>query len=914
VLSHPPTPCVVHPLPAAPAFVGRQAELEELRRLWRSGPRGVIALIGLGGAGKTAVAARFLLELQATEPRPAGLFVWSFYQEPDPGLFLRQAYAYFAGGEAAAAARGAGLLHLLRERLQQGGPHLLVLDGLERVQRQGSADGHDYGKVEDPLLRGLLTRLAEGGGTTVLVTSRFPLTDLASRRDRGYRHVEVDGLDPEAAVNLLRHRGVRGDDATLAALVEHYGAHALTLDHLGGLLGQFRDGDPARAPDVLGVAASGGDRQAFRLARLLRAYEEHLPEMERALLCRLCLLRRSVTAEQVAQLFLCSPPVHARTARELLHALQHLSLPGHLTEAQQVELAEAVCSTVEDAQCHEPLAGPEATFRQEVVAAVHEALKAPEDDDDLYDYAELARTYAQTAAEMPTDRCPLPARDRARLQGLLERLARLYRHPFWPSSEVHPALEAAFQKTGFALPGAIEDVNPHTLVLAFRRLERQLCYLAGKHWALRRVREICRHRRQRWSLAVPLASLDLGQLLGLLDALVSRHLVLREADGSYSVHPAVRDHFHRLASTSGAGSWHRVLRDQLVNLARRPGVRLPEDPVTLDLVEEAVYHALQAGQAEEAFGLYNNALGGLRHLGWKLGEMARGLRILCGFNPYPDPWALAWYLRALGELEEAHALNPLASFRADVRLLQGRLPQVAAEGDDARTAMAAFLMGESQKVPPTPLGCVVPRQQALLYLGRYADARRGEALDELYGQMGWEADRARCQLVLAEAARRQADPGAARDYLQGATAWVLHSGSVEHLGLFHVVRARAARFDGDTEAAQRAVDEGIHLTRHAGLGLYLVELLCEQAELCLARADAVAAAAAAAAALERAAAPDCRFRWGEAEAGHLLGRSLAAQERSADAQEILKKTLALRCRLGDPKADETESLLRRVCS
>ena len=60
--------------------------------------------------------------------------------------------------------------------------------------------------------------------------------------DRGYRHIDVEGLSLPAASALLRSHGVQGDDATLAKLVEAYGAHALTLDHLGGLIGQFLGG------------------------------------------------------------------------------------------------------------------------------------------------------------------------------------------------------------------------------------------------------------------------------------------------------------------------------------------------------------------------------------------------------------------------------------------------------------------------------------------------------------------------------------------------------------------------------------------------------------------------------------------------------------------------------------------------
>src|SRR5262245_31739818 len=165
--THPPDYNIVHPLPSAPQFVGRRSELDELLAWWYSGIPGVVALVGLGGAGKTAIAARMVAELcrPGNPYRPAGLFVWSFYQEPDAGFFLSEAYRYFAGpGAGPAPARGAGLLHLLRQALGVGGPHLLVLDGLERVQRPEGDGPGAFGRVEDPLLRGLLTRLAEGEG------------------------------------------------------------------------------------------------------------------------------------------------------------------------------------------------------------------------------------------------------------------------------------------------------------------------------------------------------------------------------------------------------------------------------------------------------------------------------------------------------------------------------------------------------------------------------------------------------------------------------------------------------------------------------------------------------------------------------------------------------------------------------
>src|SRR5262249_47507087 len=200
-----------------------------------------------------------------------------------------------------------------------------------------------FGQIEDPLLRGLLTRIAEGiGQTTALVTSRFPLTDLEPFLARGYRYLPVEGLGLPAALALLRRHGVRGDDATLAELVESYGAHALTLDHLGGLIGQFLGGDPRRAPEAPRLTSPRQDRQARPRARLLDASQVHLPPVELALLGRLCLLQRSIRPEQVLQLFLCSPAVQLRTARDLESFLQRVDIPDSFPPEFAPELAEAV--------------------------------------------------------------------------------------------------------------------------------------------------------------------------------------------------------------------------------------------------------------------------------------------------------------------------------------------------------------------------------------------------------------------------------------------------------------------------------------------------------------------------------------------------------------------------------------------
>ena len=888
---------VVHPLPRAPQFVGRDVELGALSDLWRRGTRGVVALVGLGGAGKTAIAARFLEALCAGDltPRPAGLFAWSFYQEPDAGFFLEELHRYFTpAGSPPAPAKGAALIHLLSSALGAGGANLLVLDGLERVQRgEGHAPGA-FGQLEDPLLKGLLTRIAEGiGGTVALVTSRFPLTDLTQVLGGGYRHIDVEQLSHDAAIALLRHHGVRGDDAALSQLVEAYGAHALTLDHLGGLIGQFLEGDPQKAPQAPQFASPEHDRQALRLARLLKAYEEHLPPEELALLCRLCLLERSVQADQIVPLFLCTPAVQLRTAAELMSSVSLISARSLFASELLVELSDLIRDAVTEAIVDSPIAGPDHLFQDSVVQAIANLEEHFEKWSESV-VLEVIDLYSKTNFDVSTEQRPLKWHDQQLLREAIARYLELHNHPLYPYRKPPAALEAAFAKQGWGTgplsPTLLPDLTPGDVLHAIHRERATLQRFAIKHLALRRVREICKLYQQKWRASGPLASLDSQALHDALAGLVRRHLALREGDGSVSVHPAVRDYFSQLGTSSEQGFWHQLIGEQLISLVRKPGLRLPADKASLDLVEEAITHALRAGETAKAQGLYFQVLGGHRHLAWKLGEMARGLRIMRGFNPCPDRWAMGWYLRALGELELANLQNKLPFLRPHIRLLQGRLVEVEKEGDTARTEVARFLMGGAPRLPGDPLGCVIPRVQLLLLLDRTADAWLAtQQPEQVYEMIGWEDDRVRCQLFRAEVASRLGDHVGSERASDQATAWILHSGSVEHLCVYHLVRARIAMRSQDFAVAQSAVAEGLHLARLCGLGLYHIELLNVRAELSLAESQAPAAKQAAREALGMASAPECQFRWGAAAAGQLLGKALLAQGRLEEGMAAIEE-------------------------
>jgi hypothetical protein len=262
-------------------------------------------------------------------------------------------------------------------------------------------------------------------------------------------------------------------------------------------------------------------------------------------------------------------------------------------------------------------------------------------------------------------------------------------------------------------------------------------------------------------------------------------------------------------------------------------------------------------------------------------------------------------------MEEAFERNNFSFFRADIRLLQGRLPEVEQEGDLARAGIAAFLMGQTTRLPSFPLGCAIPRAQLLLYLGHTGDAWLSERQPEqVYELIGWADDQARCQLYRAEAASAMGDASSSRQALDQAARWILHSGSVEHLCPYHLFRCRRLRRNCEDHLAWLAMDEGLHIARQSGLGLYLVELLCERAELLLNRSADAEAEDPAREAYRIASMAQCQFLWGAAQAGHLLGRALIGQRRLEEARDVLEDTRSLRILIGDARAEHTENLIK----
>lgn len=290
-------PHFAHTLQRARHFVGRSEVLASLSDWAAAGQPAerVVVVVALGGTGKTAVAERLVASL-GEAPRLGGTFVWSFYEDPRIEGFLARALRYFSRGEEATPGER---LERLLDVLGEGPPHLLVLDGLERVQSDGG-DGRSRGELLDPSLRRLIAALARGlGGARVLMTSRFPLSDFGAWEGSGLRTLELAPLSEDEGVDLLRQWGLRGGGGALRELSASTGGHALSVSMIGSYVGGFLGGDVRRFEEVPLAEAARDDALARRLQAVLSAYARALPERERDVLARLCVLGGGVGEESL---------------------------------------------------------------------------------------------------------------------------------------------------------------------------------------------------------------------------------------------------------------------------------------------------------------------------------------------------------------------------------------------------------------------------------------------------------------------------------------------------------------------------------------------------------------------------------------------------------------------------------------
>src|SRR5207245_1404622 len=274
----------------------------------------LVAVLGLGGIGKTTFAARLA---QDVAPMLQRLYWRSLRYALPTSEWLAGAIGFLSDQRVVPpegdAARLTLLLQLLRER-----PSLLVLDNFGTLVAPGQREGRyrdgyaGYGR--------LLQAIGEGRHRSCLVvTSRESPPELDMLGGGGVRTLQLGGLGVAEAQALLADKRLSGTTDEWAELIARFGGNGLALKVVGESIRQVFDGDIAT---FLNQAGSGSISGGIR--RLLAEQIERSSALEQKLLRGLAVAREPVSiAELIGDL---GPRVSRGAVVEAVEALRRRSL------------------------------------------------------------------------------------------------------------------------------------------------------------------------------------------------------------------------------------------------------------------------------------------------------------------------------------------------------------------------------------------------------------------------------------------------------------------------------------------------------------------------------------------------------------------------------------------------------------
>lgn len=334
-----------HNLPPRTRLYGRQSELAQVRKWVVEDGCRAVGIFGIGGQGKTALAATLVRDLAEAASQSGeelgkhndGVFhpiIWQSLLNAPPMAEVLQEWLYILSGQtvtsrpASLDQQFSQLLNQLRDRRA-----LLILDNLESILigdrgsgDRGSGDKGSGDKGSGDYRAGyeaygqLIHLLATGEHRSCLLfTSR--------ERPRNLTHLEEDtsavrflplaGLPDDAGRQMMAARGVAGDPANLADLVQHYSGNPLALKLAAETIDNLFDGD---IPSFLRA-----DTRIFGdIRNVLDQQFARLDPLERELLIWLAIAREPVSYAVLRDL-LAKPPA-PRLVLEAMRSLQRRSL------------------------------------------------------------------------------------------------------------------------------------------------------------------------------------------------------------------------------------------------------------------------------------------------------------------------------------------------------------------------------------------------------------------------------------------------------------------------------------------------------------------------------------------------------------------------------------------------------------
>jgi WD40 repeat protein len=344
-LHHPLTHIDWGEAPGQMPFYGRKREQERVEHWIGTDRCHIVAVLGLGGVGKTAFARALMEQLESHFE----CILWrSLYNLPPLEEILRDClYFLGAAGQVELPRTLEQRIRLLLEYVRER-RCLIVFDNVDSIiEDESYREGYEgYGTV--------LRRIAEAEHQScLLLTSRVQppeITFLTGEKAK-VQVLQLPGLNTEDALRLLEDKGVRTDDRHAAAtLIDLYSGNPLALQIVAEPVRKLFEGNIARFLHLQkGMAIFGG------IERLLDQQILPLPETERDVLYWLALECEAVTLETLQEYIL----PHSQTRRNFLEAVSSLHQRSLLEKrdkesvALQPVILEYVTERLVALVCHE---------------------------------------------------------------------------------------------------------------------------------------------------------------------------------------------------------------------------------------------------------------------------------------------------------------------------------------------------------------------------------------------------------------------------------------------------------------------------------------------------------------------------------------------------------------------------------
>jgi len=290
-------------------FYGRVAELSTLKQWLLVDRCRIVALLGMGGVGKTSLSIKLAEQLQEN----FDCLIWRSLRDAPPAEeILASSIQCLSNGEAVLpdsfGERASQIIDYFRQQRC-----LLVFDNVESVLRSGSRAGQyregyeNYGE--------LFRRLGEvDHRSCLLLTSREKPKEVASLEGEAFpvRSFQISGFKEQEEQEMLKMKGIAGTEGEYSILAKRYAGNPLALkivattiqDLFDGKISEFLQQDKAVFGDI---------------RDLLEQQFERLTELEKDLLYWLAIDREPVSLIQLQEDIVSPIP-----QQKLLEALESL--------------------------------------------------------------------------------------------------------------------------------------------------------------------------------------------------------------------------------------------------------------------------------------------------------------------------------------------------------------------------------------------------------------------------------------------------------------------------------------------------------------------------------------------------------------------------------------------------------------